>query len=216
MQSAHLIEAYPNHSQRGKLQISQHNNCLFVFIFVFLFLFVCFVSFCSTSYACTFEYIMFIEFRRCIPTLSAWMESCYSCQPLLLLGNKSIHSCCGVQQGDPLGPLGFALTLHSIIERIKAEVPGLALNAWYLDDGPSLVPQMTSLLLSILLREMVLLLGSPSTEANPSSLSQRRLKPHALPFHQISPPLAEASLSWVAPLVPPTYVRKSFRTGLLR
>ena len=78
---------------------------------------------------------MFVEFRRCLPGLSAWMESCYSCQPLLHLGTNSIRSCCGVQQGDPLGPLGFALTLHPIVERIKAEVPALALNAWYLDDG---------------------------------------------------------------------------------
>ena len=66
------------------------------------------------------------------------MESCYSCQPLLLFGKDSIHSCCDVQQGVPLG---FALTVHPIIERIKAEVPSLGLNAWYLDDsilvGPS-------------------------------------------------------------------------------
>ena len=77
---------------------------------------------------------MFVEIRRCIPSISAWMESCYSCQPLLL-GKDSIHSCCGVQQGDPLGPPGFALSLHPLVERIKAEAPGLALNAWYLDDG---------------------------------------------------------------------------------
>ena len=32
-------------------------------------------------------------------------------------------------------PARFALTLHPIIKRIKAEVPFLALNAWYLDDG---------------------------------------------------------------------------------
>ena len=78
---------------------------------------------------------MFAEFREHIPSLSAWMESCYSCQPHLLLGKETIRSCCGVQQGDPLGPLGFALTLHPIVERIQAEVPGLTLNAWYLDDG---------------------------------------------------------------------------------
>ena len=40
-----------------------------------------------------------------------------------------------MQQGDPLGPLGFAITLQPIVERIKAEVPGLILNSWYLDDG---------------------------------------------------------------------------------
>ena len=78
---------------------------------------------------------MFMELRQRLPGLSVWMESCYSCQPFLHLGEDCIHSCCGVQQGDPLGPLGFALTLHPIVERIKAEVPGLALNVWYLDDG---------------------------------------------------------------------------------
>ena len=76
-----------------------------------------------------------MEFRRHLPGLSAWMESCYSCQPLLHLGKDIICSCCGVQQGDPLGPLGFAFTLHPVIKHIKAEVPFLALNAWYLDDG---------------------------------------------------------------------------------
>ena len=78
---------------------------------------------------------MFVEFRRHLPGLSAWMESCYSGQALLLLGNEVVHSCYGVQQGDPLGPLGFALTLHPIIQRIRTAIPTLALNAWYLNDG---------------------------------------------------------------------------------
>ena len=78
---------------------------------------------------------MFEEIRRCIPSLSAWMEACYSSQPLLHLGLDTIRSSCGVQQGDPLGPLAFALTLHPVVEGIKVEVPGLALNAWFLDDG---------------------------------------------------------------------------------
>ena len=68
------------------------------------------------------------------------MESCYSSQPHLLLGEDRISSCCGVHQGDPLGPLGFALTLHPIVERIKAGVPDLPLNVvWYLDDGTLVV-----------------------------------------------------------------------------
>ena len=46
---------------------------------------------------------MFVEIRQHIPSLSAWMESCYSCQPILLFGKDFIHSCCGVQQGaEPL------------------------------------------------------------------------------------------------------------------
>ena len=63
------------------------------------------------------------------------MESCYGVQPILHLGDDTILSQSSVQQGDPLGPLGFALTHQPIIERIKEEVPGLKINAWYLDDG---------------------------------------------------------------------------------
>ena len=59
---------------------------------------------------------MFVEFHHQLPGLSAWMEFCHSGQPYLLLGKDIIHSCCGVQQGDPLGPLGFALILHPIIK----------------------------------------------------------------------------------------------------
>ena len=77
---------------------------------------------------------MFKEMRSCIPSLSIWLEFCYSCRSLLHFGDHTINSICGVQQGDPLGPLGFALTLHFIIEKVKSQVPGLLANSWYLDD----------------------------------------------------------------------------------
>ena len=78
---------------------------------------------------------MFREVRSRIPSMTAWLECCYGAKPLLHFGNHIILSCCGVQQGDPLGPLAFSLALHPIVERIKREVPGLLINAWYLDDG---------------------------------------------------------------------------------
>ena len=78
---------------------------------------------------------MFNEVRSRVPSMAAWIESCYSSQPHLYLGDQSINSCSGVQQGDPLGPLCFALALHPIVERIAEEVPGLVVNVWYLDDG---------------------------------------------------------------------------------
>ena len=78
---------------------------------------------------------MFKEARSRIPSLSTWLEFCYSCPSVLHFGDHTINSICGVQQGDPLGPLGFALTLHPIIEKVKSEVPGLLANSWYLDDG---------------------------------------------------------------------------------
>ena len=60
------------------------------------------------AFNCICRESMFAEVRQRTPHLAAWMESCYSCQPLLHLGDVTLHSCCGVQQGDPLGPLGFA------------------------------------------------------------------------------------------------------------
>ncbi len=78
---------------------------------------------------------MFKEVRARIPSMAAWMESCYGAQPILRLGSHTILSCCGVQQGDPLGPLGFSLAFLPIIEKIQDQVPGLLINAWYLDDG---------------------------------------------------------------------------------
>ena len=79
--------------------------------------------------------LMFEELRSHIPGISPWMEWCYGSQPHLIHGDYTIHSCAGVQQGDPLGPLGFSMALHPIVQRIVNEVPGLSLNAWYLDDG---------------------------------------------------------------------------------
>lgn len=31
--------------------------------------------------------------------------------------------------------MGFALTLHPLVMKIKAQVPDLLINAWHLDDG---------------------------------------------------------------------------------
>jgi hypothetical protein len=68
---------------------------------------------------------MFRETRLMLPGLSSWVECCYSTESLLLFGDNSLRSCCGVQLGDPLGPLCFALTLQPIVERIRREVPNL-------------------------------------------------------------------------------------------
>ena len=75
---------------------------------------------------------MFREVRDRIPSMAAWMESCYMAQPFLHFGEHTILSSCGIQQGDPLGPLG---TFQPIIEKIKEGVPNLLINAWYLNDG---------------------------------------------------------------------------------
>ena len=78
---------------------------------------------------------MFTSVRSHLPSISSWLELCYRSSPFLHFGDHIILSKCGVQQGDPLGPLGFAMALHPLIEQVKDEVPELVLNAWYLDDG---------------------------------------------------------------------------------
>ena len=68
-----------------------------------------------------------------------------------MTNHSNISSSCGVQQGDPLGPLLFSLVLAPIIEEIKALGPRL--NLWYLDDGvivgpPSLLQQAWDIIIT--------------------------------------------------------------------
>ena len=69
------------------------------------------------------------------PELLRWFEFCYSQPSWLKFGNSLVLSACGVQQGDPLAPLLFAITIHLIIVALKNQFPDLACNVWYLDDG---------------------------------------------------------------------------------
>ena len=63
------------------------------------------------------------------------MECGYGAQSAIHFGDVIITSCSGVQQGDPLGPSGFSLALQPLVESVKAEVPDLNINVWYLNDG---------------------------------------------------------------------------------
>ena len=54
----------------------------------------------------------------------------YGSRTPLFYGNRIIYSSSGVQQGDPLGPLGFALGINRAARNVTSE-----LNVWYLDDG---------------------------------------------------------------------------------
>ena len=78
---------------------------------------------------------LFKEVRYRLQQIAAWTECSYGSQPILLLDDCPIYSCCEVQQGDPLGPLGFALVLQPVIENIKEEVPSFLINVWHLNDG---------------------------------------------------------------------------------
>ena len=76
-----------------------------------------------------------LQVRNRLPGLSAFVEFTYGHHSRLLFEDVILNSEKGVQQGDPLGPPIFAVTLHSLVESLKSEVPGLTLNCWYLDDG---------------------------------------------------------------------------------
>jgi len=73
------------------------------------------------------------------PSLLPWISFSYGQPSRLYYKDHVLFSHTGVQQGDPLGPLLFALGLHSVVTRIHREC-NLSLMAWYLDDGTIIGP----------------------------------------------------------------------------
>ena len=73
------------------------------------------------------------EVRHHMPGLARWAEWCYGRPSNLFFDGMVIKSQVGVQQGDPLGPLFFALALHPVLEQV-GNIPGLDLSFSYLDD----------------------------------------------------------------------------------
>ena len=64
------------------------------------------------------------------PGIFPFVHSAYSQSSILFFGDNIIESSEGVQQGDPLGPLLFCLSIHDMVSRIKSEF-----KVFYLDDG---------------------------------------------------------------------------------
>ncbi len=170
----------------------------------------------SNAFNCISRESMFAEIRQRIPHLAAWMESCYSCQPLLHLGEDTIHSCSGVQQGDPLGPLGFALTLQPLLERLQADVSGLRLNVWYLDDGTLMgSPEDLAAALHIVERE-----GPPLGLHLNRSKSLLYIPEDAVQARSVLPtdiPTTRRGFSLLGcPIGPPDYCEEVFGARLLK
>ena len=67
--------------------------------------------------------------RRLAPCLISFVYFAYSSPSSLFWGDKIIKSSEGVQQGDPLGPLLFCLTIHRLCSQLKSE-----LSLFYPDD----------------------------------------------------------------------------------
>ena len=53
-----------------------------------------------------------------------------STESVLLWGKVEIASAEGIQQGDPIGPLLFCLSIHDFVSILKSEY-----KVFYLDDG---------------------------------------------------------------------------------
>lgn len=64
------------------------------------------------------------------PEVYPYIFQCYASQTCLIFDGNLINSSVGCQQGDPLGPALFSLTIHDIISNLNS-----SLNIWYLDDG---------------------------------------------------------------------------------
>ena len=63
------------------------------------------------------------------PFMSAWTEWCYGAPTMLLYDHKHIiESECGVQQGDPLGPLYFCCGIMMLVNEIDDLNP--VYNKW--------------------------------------------------------------------------------------
>ena len=73
------------------------------------------------------------EVRHRMPGLARWVEWCYRRPTNLYFDGVVIRSEVGVQQGDPLGPLLFALALQPVLVEV-GNIPGLDLSFSYLDD----------------------------------------------------------------------------------
>eukprot|EP00731_Ephydatia_muelleri_P012305 Em0006g1199a len=83
------------------------------------------------------EQVILDECALHFPELLPWATWCYAAHPLLWHPMGRIFSETGVQQGNPLGPLLFALVLQKILNAIDADDDCIHIlyQAWYLDDG---------------------------------------------------------------------------------
>ena len=68
--------------------------------------------------------------REFVPMLLPFVHSAYATTSSLFWGDKVLESAEGVQQGDPLGPLLFCLTIYQLTPQLKADF-----CVFYLDDG---------------------------------------------------------------------------------
>ena len=64
------------------------------------------------------------EVRLHLPGLHNWVQYCYGAghEPELWVNKYRFRSVCGVQQGDPLGPLLFSLALQPVLKKLHTKI----------------------------------------------------------------------------------------------
>ena len=70
------------------------------------------------------------QIKKDARNLFPFMWQMYGASTNLFYEDRIILSAEGMQQGDPLGPLGFSLAINSLVRKLTS-----SLNCWYLDDG---------------------------------------------------------------------------------
>ena len=63
------------------------------------------------------------------PMFFWFVQSAYEMPSCLFCGDHILQSAEGVQQGDPMGPLLFCLSIHALVSKLKSE-----LIVFYIDD----------------------------------------------------------------------------------
>ncbi|XP_026403713.1 uncharacterized protein LOC113299002 [Papaver somniferum] len=111
------------HSANRLLEMKGHDNFMTMLLVDF-----------SNAFNLVDRSTLIREGRHRCPSIASWIEFCYSSPARLYYNDVVLSSAQEVQQGDPLGPLLFALALHPIAENITTQC-SLDLHAWYLDDG---------------------------------------------------------------------------------
>ncbi|KAL5468738.1 hypothetical protein EMCRGX_G029849 [Ephydatia muelleri] len=93
--------------------------------------------------------------------LYPWVLWCYGQHPILWHPMGTLTSECGVQQGDPLGPLLFCLVLNILVKDICSDpnCANLSFHSWYLDDGVVAGPSLAVQKVLALIEEKGPLLG---------------------------------------------------------
>lgn len=85
---------------------------------------------------CSRKLFLNLVFKH-FPEIFPWVRLCYASDSELLWFDQSVISASGTQQGDPLGPLLFAICLYPLLLELKK----LGKQFWFLDDGSLLIPK---------------------------------------------------------------------------